>query len=521
LARVGISRQMRLDGVGGRGTFWLVMRVWAVIRRIAGAGLVGVGLLAAVAFPVYQRGLGGLSADGVIQAHSWLGLRIILLGCILPGLSLLALEALLGGLRRLQEGIEGLSERRFLVLLLVGAGVLRLAAILVLPLHQFADYKLYDELAQLWVAHGYYTDGSGPTSFWPPGYPFFLSRIYMIFGHQPQAAVICNLILSVGIVYLGYRLCRVAFDEITARWAAVILAVFPSQILFVNITGSEVLFALLFVLGLCVWYVGVCDTPLRRGTWWWVSAPVAGVALGCATHVRTVALMMPVLFVVAAIGRRLIDARWWARWSLLVIVMAALLVPWVIRNHEQLGRATLATNAGFNFYVGNNPNSAMGYNQPDTTILYQGSWANEAHDDSAGYALGWEYIRAKPLAFVQRAVLKTAYLLLSDTEGLAYQIIDAAARGRMDRFIWLAVIAQGFHLTFMLAFLAGAILTLRSWREMTVAARLFAITIAYWLIVHAVFFGDGRYRFPIVPLLAGFAGMWIVQMVKRRSERAC
>jgi 4-amino-4-deoxy-L-arabinose transferase-like glycosyltransferase len=421
----------------------------------------------------------------------------------------------------LQASLEGLSERQFLVLLLIGAGMLRLVAILVLPLHQISDYKLYDELAQLWVAHGYYTDGLGPTAYWPPGYPFFLSRIYMVFGHQPQAAVIGNLILSIGIVYFGYRLCRVAFGEIVARWAGVILAVFPSQILFVNITGSEVLFTFFLVLGLCVWFEGVCDTPLRRGMWWWLCAIVAGIALGCATQVRTIALLMPVLFVVAAMGRRLVDARWWWRWVLAVIAMAGLLLPWVMRNNAQVGRATLANNAGVNFYVGNNPNSAMGYNQPDTTILYLGSWADEAHDDSAGYALGWQYIRAKPLAFLQRAVLKTGFVLLSDTEGLAYHIIDAAARGRMDLFIWLAVVAQGFHLTFLLAFLWGVVITLKSWRAMTIAARLFAITIGYWLVVHAVFFGDGRYRFPIVPLMAGFAAMWVVRMLKRRSERAC
>ena len=62
-------------------------------------------------------------------------------------------------------------------------------------------------------------------------YGFFLSRLYLIFGHHPQIGVVLNIIFSLGIITLSYYIVRRIWHEQIARWVVVGSAVKPDLLL--------------------------------------------------------------------------------------------------------------------------------------------------------------------------------------------------------------------------------------------------------------------------------------------------
>ena len=161
------------------------MNRWPIVRIAAGVALIAIGAAALIRFSLFQAWMGGLSADDSVQPNSWLALRVLLTGCAGAGLTLLLWNPLRGGIARFGFALARLSERAFVIRLLTVTAALRALTIALLPPQIFLDYKHYDLLAQVWAATGSYVDGGHLTAFWPPGYPFFLSRLYWLFGHVP------------------------------------------------------------------------------------------------------------------------------------------------------------------------------------------------------------------------------------------------------------------------------------------------------------------------------------------------
>jgi len=489
------------------------MRSASAIRLIAGVVLLLTGASALMAFDLWQAKLAGLSPDGAVQPLSWLTLRIMLLSLFAPGVLLLMWEPSHKLIVRTQQYLDRLSGRTFLIGVLTVAAAMRIMVVVIMPLRLLTDWATYHELAVLWVTTGEYTDGHYPTGYFPPGWPFFLSRLYLIFGENPQAGVIANIILGLGIVYLGYRLIHRIWGTTPARWTAIILAIFPSQVLATNMLCSEILFTFLFLLSLDIVLRQSLNQREALGR-----SFMSGLLLGLATLVRSITLVFPLVilpfFLRQPTGNKVAVFRWLA----LVIGLSLVTVPWIVRNYNRVGRATISTNGGVNFYIGNNLRSGAGYSQPDPAIFPMLTAADEAHDDRLGYKLGWEYICQKPVAFFKRGVVKVAFMMASDSRELDYELMVSASAARFAFLALFAMLAQSFYFIFIVfaAWGIGKSITLQNLRK--AGGYLFLLIILYWLAVHFVFFGDGRFHFPIVPLLAGFAGLAIAGIARGRGH---
>jgi 4-amino-4-deoxy-L-arabinose transferase-like glycosyltransferase len=437
----------------------------------------------------------------------------MMLSLVAPGIVLVAPRLLLSGATRIQEWLQRQSVSEFLTYILIVAVSLRVIVVILMPLRLISDFATYDELAMLLVTHGEYTDGAHATAYYPPGWPYVLSLIYRSFGHHPQLGIVANIVFGAATIILTWLLVRRIWGELTARWAALLVAVLPSEVFFANVLGSEGLFTFLLMAAL------VLLLPQSKSQWASAfQALVGGAVLGLATLTRSLTPYLPLVLAAAYLVRYGKSWRALTLWVACVIGLAAVVTPWIVRNAERVGRATICTNTGVNLYVGNNPNAGVGFNDPDRSILFLRSGADEARDDSVGFARGVEYIRERPIAFLVRGVLKTVFFLTSDTDAILYDLAMSADACAFSAYSWIALVMQACWMMFLVAVGLGVFGFLRTCPWEDSGGVLLLGVIMYWIAIHFVFYGGGRYHMPIVPAMAAFAGLATERLAIKRTR---
>lgn len=467
-----------------------------IFKIIVGLFLMAVSI---AAFGFFDR-IGGsfmfLSGDGAVVPHSLLQMRLCLIAVGVIGLYLLFTGSIRSFLNRINTLLMQLKLRQFLLIVLSAAFVLRAAAVIVLPIRLWIDYQTYHELARDWAVGGCFCVDGLPTAYRPPGYPFFLSSIYRLFGANPEPGAVANIFLSILIVLLIYLLIRRLLGEKPARWTAVIIAFFPSQILFTNLLASETLFTVLFLLALLLLTAEHSVKYILLG----------GIVLGLAALTRPLILIFPIFLILYWYLR---DKKWQAVIINTLIALLGLIIvvtPWVIRNRHYDKGTVISTNAGVNLLIGNQPGSGMGWNQPVTEDLPLGDPTMDRYVDSVGRSRAWAYIKNDPPGFIKRGFLKLLYFYAVDMEGVGFELVRAADNNRFDIFVIIGLITESYYLMILFAALIGIISLIFLHRDQLRPGHyLIFLTIIYWSGVHFIFFADGRFHFPIVPLLTVLA----------------
>jgi len=475
------------------------------IKTIFGLFLIGIALTAMFRFGSLSSRFMFLSGDGQVVPHTLLQLRICLVTLGIVGLYMIFSTYFSRLLFILNNYINNLDRKEFLKIFVLVAVGLRIAVVIFMPFRLWIDYMVYDELAWHWVQVGGYYVGDLPTAYRPPGYPFFLSRIYWIFGHHPLAGAIANIFLSTAIVVLAYMITRRIWTEIIARWTMIIITLFPGQLLFVNLLASEPLFTFLFLSSI---YLFIIIPDLKRKKYTYLM--IGGVILGLATLTRSITiyyLIIPAIFW----SVRQKDIKKTAVYTLIALIgLSIAITPWMIRNYHRKGAFIISTNRGINLLIGNQPGSGMGWNQPVTEEFPIGEPEQEMYVDSVGWSRGWDYIKNDIPAFLKRGFLKTMYFYAVDMEGLGIELVEAAENNRIDRYVIMALIAESYYIMVLLFALMGVVQVIRYKQNLLNAgAILFILTILYWTAVHFVFFADGRFHFPVIPMISALAAIHI------------
>lgn len=484
-----------------------------VVRNVVGVAFVGVGALALVWFEAVSQFFTFLSPDGDIVPFMMLSLQLCLISLVPLGLVLVFYDRVLAILIRVDGLINGVNVKRFLLYMLASGVLLRLAAVALLPFNQGSDFKDYDEMAWQWATRGGYYNGEHFTAYWPPAYPFFLSRIYIVFGHVPRLGAIANAFLAIPELLLSFLIMKRVFDEKVARWTLVLLTFFPGQILFTHLLATEALFKPLLLLA--IWLFISVDAGLSRK---WYMIFVGGVVLGMATLTRAISKFL--LFIVVP--------YWWlemrsikrtARFALLALIgFSLVVVPWMIRNYYAVGVAKINTNTGINLFIGNQPGAGMGYNSYLADQYDVNDPLKEAYIDSVAWKRAWDYIFEKPGAFLVRGMVKVAFFYAVDMDALIFDVIRSADEQEFNYSVVLGVFCESYYLIVMLAALLGLATFFRQEKSLRKPGGYLLLGIVlYWTGIHFVFFGSGRFHFPIIPIVCAFAALFIRSAIDNRA----
>lgn len=409
-----------------------------------------------------------------------------------------------------------------------------------------ADGHYYDVLADR-LAHGLgYTwawpDGAVTyAAHYPVGYPAALSLAYRWLGAGPGAASWLNLVVGSIASVAGYVVARDAFGPRAAIAAGVVAALEPALLLYQPAVMTEAFTGHLLVIATSV----VVWSRAREGRAQLGALAVTGLLLGLATLVRPQSLLFaPAFGALAARG------AWTKRGAAALLVTATTLLvcaPWTARNCARMKQCALVSvNGGWNLLIGAAPGSE-GHWAPvevpdECKTVFDEAKKDRCFGDAAqrriaaeplrwlsvvpkklaatfdyGGAAPWYLHEANPGAFGWRMKEITAVV-----ETVAHRLILVAALlglarwpGPNARARWVvaglsALVALSGIVTHSqhggwiahLGLIPLALLLGRGVWSGPSLVPVAATVVALTGLVHAAFFGAGRYGLPAYPFIA-------------------
>ena len=377
------------------------------------------------------------------------------------------------------------------------------------------DAEVYDAWARQ-IAAG---DWIGKTVFYQaPLYPYLLGAWYALAGTGLWGVRIVQIMIgATSCSLLAAAGCRF-FSPLVGFIAGVMLALYSSAIFFDALIQKTVLdnflIALLALLLSCV-----AIRPRRAITWLAI-----GISLGCLALTRENALVLPIL-IVAWLLVHFRDQSWQnrARWGgLLILGMAALLLPTAWRNHHVGGGLELTTSQwGTNLYIGNNAGATGSYvpmRAGHGNPVYERREATELAEQASGRRLTAGQVSAfwsgKAFAFMREHPVQWLTLMGKKIwlTWSAYEISDTDDQYFLARWSWLLRgLGAVFHFGVICPLAAIGIVL---WPDRHRVGLLYLLLAGYSLSV-AVFYVFARYRYPLAPIVLLFTAAGVFQLVER------
>lgn len=407
------------------------------------------------------------------------------------------------------------------------------------------DGHYYDVLARRLASGAGFTwlwpDGAVTfAAHYPVGYPALLAIAYAVLGASAAAAMAGNAVLGAVGAFAAYRLVEASEAGRAASVAAgLFVALHPGLVPYTAALMTEgVTASLLLVAAAAIARGRVDDRPLR-----WAAA--AGLALGWATLVRPQSLVLAPLFGALATGPA---TPWRGRLAAAAAATAialACVVPWTARNCIRMNRCALVSvNGGWNLLIG--AASDSGGWQPVAVPVECATVWDEAAKDTCFERAAEHRIARDPVGWMARAPAKLAvtfdyfggapwYLHASapDVFGDRAKTCLGAVETVVSRvFLLLALVACARlesvrpRATRAVLVLGGiAALTWHAWPgyiaipaalalagpravvRAPFAVPIAAAVIAATALLHAVFFGAGRYGLVVAPFVAVVAAL--------------
>ena len=358
-----------------------------------------------------------------------------------------------------------------------------------------SDFAFYFSAATRLAAGQGYTLNGEPTAFWPAGWPVVLAAAFRIFGSELWVGLALQLAIATGISVLIVLLAhRVSGSWVVGTAASLAWTILPGELGWNSVLGTEPLFTLLTVGALLVLAYGT-----NRG-----NLIIAGVLLGAACWVRPTVLLLPVGLAVLLI----VEHRSWripiAKAALVLGVMLVVIAPLTARNYATFGAfVPVSTNGGVNLWQGLHTDSGYWWStDPQVNPLV--AVDDEVERDRLGQRLFLQHAAEHPLDVAAHAAAKIASLY-----GPPSTLWIAVAGGWGERKATIIMAGAAIaYIAFMLAAAAGLLWTWTHRRWPMILILGFCV---YYTAVWSVFPAWDRFRYPLMPLFAVFAGVAIVR----------
>lgn len=360
------------------------------------------------------------------------------------------------------------------------------------------DLDLVERYLPIEFVEGDYDPRGVLTSFRAPGYPFFLSLIYRLFGlddrffvvRQTQAFVMATIAPMTWL--LGKRL--FPEKEKVARVAAWFVTLYPYLLIYPLALATEAIFIPL-VLACILVLLRAADT--RR----WQEYLLAGALLGYAALTRSVVLaLLP--FILLWVWFLLKDRR---GTLILLVSVLVFVVPWTVRNTRLYGTFTsIENNMGYTLNMGYHPETEGKFQYPQSLDLMH--YLDDGERNRAGMESAIGFIQDDPGRVPYLMLRKLGYFF-----GLERKAITYFYSNNFLGYIpqpWLGLIFAIFLLPFVLLMIFSVPgLVSQKW---TPPRLLIGAVLLVYFGPHLLLLAEPRFHLTIVPLLALFAAYaWV------------
>ena len=377
------------------------------------------------------------------------------------------------------------DTKNVLLLLLILGILLRVVAYFIMPnLYGLqSDSVSYYNSAINGVEHGIYS------TYWPPGLPFFISILYMMFNNYtiPILTMVLIIIGSlIGLVgyYMSYQIFK---NRLAALLAFLFICFQPSLLIHSPQLLSDTFAVMIF--GVSIYY-------LLKDELYSNKIPlILGVLVGFLVLLRpNYVFMIIIYFLLVTLSHYVMKIKV-KKFALFILTLILTLTPWLIYTDYMIGEPVISTNGGVNFYIGNNPNANGRYTEPYGLT-----------GDNMGYSNGLNYIITKPLSTLP-LYLKKCVLLVSTPYILPWEL--PGYKFTSSEIIYSYGLNIGFIITELLG-LRGLLLIIKQRRLIIFFACLILLT----NLTLIPFFVDGRLTLPLLFIYTLFGSYYITRVIE-------
>lgn len=429
------------------------------------------------------------------------------------------------------------------------------------------DTGLYVDLAKHLAEEGEFvssTEGGAPHTFRTPGYPAFLAAGRLAFGDRAWPVILVQIALGLAAIALTWRLVGEMFHPYAGGFAALLLALSPTQAYQSCLLVTEALFTPLLVAGVfALWRFHESLSARPVGPRPWALALASGLLFGLAVLTRPFGILLPgvaLLFLGAALWKRpgalaLGAALWIAGFALPV-------GGWIARNHAKAGVAAISSIGGYNLLdsratgvlmaqegITYEEASARLFSELDRRMAERGLEPGEVrlghttitagpvraefdHDpvtyEAARTAearrMALEMLRENPGVFAANCARSLASLYLGANGAFFHRLFRGSVTveplggvARLAFFGWAGAQLAGLCLAYALALLAVAHLIRR--RSVSRFVLFVGLSIYPFALLVGAVTAHSRYRAPFEPYLAALAGAGLAVFARRFHPR--
>lgn len=375
------------------------------------------------------------------------------------------------------------------------------------------DLALVERYFPIEFVTGEYDPRGVLTSFRAPGYPMFLSLIYLIvpLAQRFFAARLVQAGIGAFLAPMTYALARRVFPgkEKLARISAVILALYPMLVVFPLALATETIFVPL-VLGGTLALLKAGETHRTS------DYVLAGVMFGAAALTRSViAAILPFLMLWAWFMAK--DKK-----GALILLAGVLVftVPWSVRNSRLHGQFTFVENAmGYTLYMGYHPDT-------DGKFIYGPSvdlmpYLDDGERNQVGMEKAIGFIKDDPGRIPYLMVRKLGYFLGLERRALTYFYSNNFVGQVPQPYFTLLFIV--FTLPFAVVTSSAALaLPFLPWKKESI---LVGVVCLAYIAPHTLLLAEDRFHLAIVPFLTVFAAYtWthfseLLAQMRQKSNR--
>lgn len=257
----------------------------------------------------------------------------------------------------------------------------------------FSDFSYYYNLAVSIAGGGQWGD-----TYTSVGYPIVLAGVFKLFGASVFIAKVFNLFFTfVNYMCLKYILFKVKLREIDRKIIFFVFVLFPSNIVYNSILGTELMFTSLLLAITCL-YFG--------------DAKYKYLLIGILTGLNT---MIKPFFIVFFFAVFLVDFIKHKKFllslrnSLVVLIVCGVVIsPWIYRNTKLMGQLTyVSNNGGIVLYINNNSQNGNGrwmdVNKVENSIAKTRQYknANRTQQNKMLSNAAKKWIKSHPVEFIK------------------------------------------------------------------------------------------------------------------------
>ena len=301
------------------------------------------------------------------------------------------------------------------------------------------------------------------------------------------AARLVQAVLGASLSPLTYFTARRFFpgNDKAAQMAAWVVTFYPMLIIYPLSLATENLFFVL-VLASALMLLRAAEKPTL------FNFILSGVLLGMAALTRSVILVAGG-FSVLWVGFALKERRGAVA---LALAIALTIAPWMARNHQLFGKATIELSMGYNLYVGYHPESSGTFTYgPSLDLL---TILDDGVREQVGTEKALEFMRENPVRVVTLAVSRMGHFFSLERRALTYFYSNNFLG--FSPFPLLVIAAVVLVLPFVRVAPAAALgLALMRWRRENI---LLAVFIFGYLAPHVPILAEDRFHLTLVPFFA-------------------